>query len=162
MILSRYPRLIQLKSTEPIKVYKGTVSLPLAGTVEEKRFTAGSTVVITNADSGSETPTTPISTRGSFIEEVSNSTQKNETSTSTTQSTSDSPTSSEQESDAEATRKLAEEAKRKVFLNQVYRNLESSFPPELQTIVTENPELLDQAWKTFLDRLAEYGYTPPD
>ncbi len=202
IIFKLYPNLLHPKPKEQIKVYKGTV-LPRQQEAErEKRATAGSTGVVTDSDSSTETLTKPMPTEDSSVETL-RPPLENEIPASTTQSASDSPVSSDAEKEStdeeirEEIRKLAEEAKRikaemetaltqgrhtlnqaipiivnyletlppeeqKEFLKHMYRNLKSSFPPEVQTLVTENPELLEQGWEMTLDLLTEAGYTLPD
>jgi len=139
VILRLYPSLIHPKPKEPIKVYRGTVLPRQQEEATEKRSTAGSTGVVMDSDSSTETLTNPMPTDDSSVETLGLPVE-NKIPASTTQSASDSPVSSdpEKESTDEEARKLAEEAKRiKAEINQI--------SAERETILTQARHTLNTA-----------------
>ena len=48
------------------------------------------------------------------------------------------------------------------FLDQVKDGLFNSLPPEIQEYMSNNPDMLEKTWTTFLDMLTEAGYTIPE
>ena len=48
------------------------------------------------------------------------------------------------------------------FLNQVRSQMYSASPPELQELMDNDPELEEKTWQTFLERLRDNGFDPPN
>lgn len=48
------------------------------------------------------------------------------------------------------------------FLNQVRSQMYSASPPELQELMDNDPELEEKTWQTFLGRLQDNGFDPPN
>ena len=50
----------------------------------------------------------------------------------------------------------------RTFLNQLKDGLSDSLPAEIQEFMSNNPEMLEKTWTTFLDMLTEAGYAVPE
>lgn len=48
------------------------------------------------------------------------------------------------------------------FLNQLRRQMYSGSPPALQELMDNDPELEEKTWQTFLGRLRDNGFDPPN
>ena len=60
----------------------------------------------------------------------------------------------------ELSKKSVEE--QRTFLNQLKDGLFDSLPAETQEFMSNNPEMLEKTWTTFLDMLIEAGYAAPE